>query len=120
MKKEDCMELSWVESIVYFDRGFLAKDLLKLETLLDRNYSKSFWKMRADFVMKPILVKGLEGMYDFFHEQGGKNLQVVAFPYSGKLAKIPESAISFPHRAGNIYHWMYYEMEKWRRIGKGT
>lgn len=82
----------------------MARDLLKLETLLDRNYSKSFWKMRADFVMKPILVKGLEGMYDFFHEQGGKNLQVVAFPYSGKMAKIPESAISFPHRAGNIYH----------------
>ncbi|KAK9175590.1 hypothetical protein WN944_027597 [Citrus x changshan-huyou] len=104
LKKEDCMELSWVELIVYFDGGFMARDLLKLETLLDRNYSKSFWKMRADFVMKPILVKGLEGMYDFFQEQGGKNLQVVAFPYSGKMAKIPESAISFPHRAGNIYH----------------
>ena len=107
LTKEDCKEMSWIESAIYLS-GLQANEPYKLEALLDRNYSKSFFKEKSDYVREPIPVKGFEGMYDLLYEKGGHNIQVVIFPYGGKMSEISESAIPFPHRAGNIYYLLYF------------
>ncbi|KAH9718169.1 Berberine bridge enzyme-like 28 [Citrus sinensis] len=107
LTKEDCKEMSWIESAIYLS-GLQASEPYKLEALLDRNYSKSFFKEKSDYVREPIPVKGFEGMYDLLYEKGGHNIQVVIFPYGGKMSEISESAIPFPHRAGNIYYLLYF------------
>ncbi|KAA3459847.1 cannabidiolic acid synthase-like 2 [Gossypium australe] len=53
--KEDCLEISWAESDLYFEQFPIGAPL---ETLLGRNHksalSKSFFKAKSDFVKQPI------------------------------------------------------------------
>ncbi|KAK9230515.1 hypothetical protein WN944_023486 [Citrus x changshan-huyou] len=49
LTKEDCKEMSWIESAIYLS-GLQASEPYKLEALLDRNYSKSFFKEKSDYV----------------------------------------------------------------------
>ncbi|MBA0862685.1 hypothetical protein Goshw_011631 [Gossypium schwendimanii] len=55
LMKEDCLEMSWAESDLYFEQFPIGAPL---ETLLGRNHksalSKSFFKAKSDFVKQPI------------------------------------------------------------------
>ncbi|KAK9181823.1 hypothetical protein WN944_024962 [Citrus x changshan-huyou] len=107
VRKEDCQEMSWVESTVYH-RAFNAKENLNLELLLDRlSYAKYYMKAKSDYVREPIPVEALEGMYEVLYEEGGHNIFVISFPYGGRFNEISETATAFPHRS-NKFHLMYY------------
>ncbi|MBA0700859.1 hypothetical protein Goari_027204 [Gossypium aridum] len=55
LMKEDCLEMSWAESDLYFEQFPIGAPL---ETLLGRNHksalSKSFFKAKSDFVKQPM------------------------------------------------------------------
>ncbi|KAH9677514.1 Berberine bridge enzyme-like 8 [Citrus sinensis] len=105
--KEDCQEMSWVESTVYHF-AFEIRASKNLELLLDRvNYTKYYLKAKSDYVREPIPVEVLEGMYEILYEEGGHNIYVISFPYGGRLNEIPETEIAFPHRT-NKFHMMYF------------
>jgi hypothetical protein len=60
LQAQDCIEMSWIQSILYF-AGYQRRD--PLEVLLDRNaLYKSFFKAKSDFVKKPIPDIGLKGI----------------------------------------------------------
>ncbi|KAL1069823.1 hypothetical protein V6Z11_D12G290800 [Gossypium hirsutum] len=62
LMKEDCLEMSWAESDLYFEQFPIGAPL---ETLLGRNHksalSKSFFKAKSDFVKQPIPEKQIHG-----------------------------------------------------------
>ncbi|KAL8508324.1 hypothetical protein ACS0TY_018789 [Phlomoides rotata] len=60
-------------------------------------------KGRSNYVQSPIPVNGIEGIWRFFYEREGQDSMVVFYPYVGRMAEISESAIPFPHRAGNLF-----------------
>ncbi|XP_015166638.1 cannabidiolic acid synthase-like [Solanum tuberosum] len=100
--KDGCIEMSWIESILFFanfPRG------TSLDVLLDRTNQIGFFKGKSDFVQRPISINGLEGIWKLLNqllsENSGAELQFS--PYGGKLSDIAESEIPFPHRAGNIF-----------------
>ncbi|KAI6703154.1 hypothetical protein NL676_012290 [Syzygium grande] len=98
--RQDCTEMSWIESVLYF-AGFQEEPL---EVLLNRSSNtKTFFKNKSDYVKEPIPESGLEGMWErFFEEDQGVPIMIWN-PYGGKMAEISESAIPFPHRAGVLY-----------------
>ncbi|XP_049381944.1 berberine bridge enzyme-like 28 isoform X1 [Solanum stenotomum] len=103
--KEDCIEMSWIESTLFFV-GFPRGT--SIDVLLDWNnstYQTGFFKGKSDYVQRPISINGLEGMWKLLNqlavENSGAELQFS--PYGGKLSDISESEIPFPHRAGNIF-----------------
>jgi hypothetical protein len=107
--KEDCTEMSWIESILYI---FGLPNGVKPEVLLNRTQStKDFFKAKSDFVKIPIPEIGLEGIWRMFDEDGAKDSMIVMLPYGGKMDNISESETPFPHRYGNLYiiqyavHW---------------
>ncbi|KAJ4704464.1 cannabidiolic acid synthase-like [Melia azedarach] len=102
--KEDCIEMSWIESVLYY------AGMQNVDILLDRNATsfKQFFKGKSDYVKEPIPETGLEGIINRFYEEEGKNALMTMVPYGGKMSQISESEIPFPHRAGNIYQVMYY------------
>uniref|UniRef100_F6HM13 Uncharacterized protein n=2 Tax=Vitis vinifera TaxID=29760 RepID=F6HM13_VITVI len=58
--KEDCIEMSWIESILYF-AGFPGG--ASLDGLLDRTpLTRRFFKAKSDYVKEPISEIGLEGI----------------------------------------------------------
>ncbi|EEF39198.1 Reticuline oxidase precursor, putative [Ricinus communis] len=107
LKAEDCTEMSWIESAVSFaayPKGSPPEVLLDKTQLYKANF-----KAKSDFVTEPIPEDGLEGMRKrLLEEDIGL---VIMDPYGGKMNKISESGIAFPHRKGNLYNIQY--MVKW-------
>lgn len=111
--KEDCIEMSWIESVLYF-ADFPRGE--SLDVLLDRTplASTRYYKAKSDYVKEPISEKGLEGIWKFFDEDEAEAAQIILSPYGGRMSEISESALPFPHRAGNLYkiqHLVYWDEE---------
>ncbi|XP_042029203.1 berberine bridge enzyme-like 18 [Salvia splendens] len=107
--REDCIEMSWIESILYF-AGFPVESR---EILLNRTQPNvRYFKAKSDYVERPIPEQGLEGIWRLFYEVEAEEAEVIFSPYGGRMDEISPSAIPFPHRAGNLYkiqHLVYWE-----------
>ncbi|XP_047941710.1 berberine bridge enzyme-like 8 [Salvia hispanica] len=98
--KEDCTELSWIESVLFF----LDFPIAAREKLLNRLQPKvRFFKAKSDYVQKPIPGFGLEGVWRLMLEAVANQSVIIFSPYGGRMAEIPASATPFPHRTGNLY-----------------
>ncbi|XP_030551557.1 berberine bridge enzyme-like 19 [Rhodamnia argentea] len=104
LKKENCIELSWIESVLWWD-GFDSGPLPALETLLSRDYAANYLKRKSDYVQTPISKANLDWLWKKMIELGKVGL--VFNPYGGRMSEIPASATPFPHRAGNLYKIQY-------------
>ncbi|KAK3029577.1 hypothetical protein RJ639_038328 [Escallonia herrerae] len=119
LTREECMEMSWIESVLVLADIFPNGSSPAI--LLDRSAApKQYTKQKADYVEEPISVGGLEGIWEVFYEieaeAGGMNWT----PCGGRMSKIPESEIPYPHRAGNLF--LIYEAVYWdgKKIGPGS
>jgi len=102
LKKSDCIELSWINSVIWYNDADDFNNGAKPESLLDRNLnSASFGKRKSDYVQKAIAKEDLEGIWKKMIELG--KVGFVFNPYGGKMAQIPADATPFPHRAGNLF-----------------
>ncbi|KAH6782293.1 FAD-binding Berberine family protein [Perilla frutescens var. frutescens] len=100
--REHCTEMSWIESTLYFS-GFPIKSR---EILLNRTNTPpllGYFKAKSDYVQKPIPESGLEGVWRRLYEAEANESLIIFTPYGGRMGEIPESAIPFPHRAGNLF-----------------
>ncbi|KAI3455911.1 hypothetical protein Pfo_012574 [Paulownia fortunei] len=104
LRKQDCMEMSWIQSVLYwanFNNGTSEK------VLLDRKLdSENFFKRKSDYLKTPIPKDGLEGLWKKIIELGKAGMVFNA--YGGKMSKITESETPFPHREGNIFKIQYF------------
>ncbi|KAJ4702899.1 cannabidiolic acid synthase-like [Melia azedarach] len=105
LAKEDCSEMSWIESALY-NAGFRNGETL--DVLLSRNDTgKSFFKAKSDYVKEPIPENAFPGIFDRFYEEEGQSAFMAFVPHGGQMSEIPESAVPFPHRAGNLFKIQY-------------
>ncbi|XVF74991.1 hypothetical protein PTKIN_Ptkin13bG0153400 [Pterospermum kingtungense] len=102
--KEDCIEMSWIQSILYFAEIPQSEPL---DVLLNRTYTPSFFKGKSDYVKEPIPETALEGLWQRFYEEEIGTVQLIFSPYGGIMDEIPESETPFAHRAGNLYNIHY-------------
>ncbi|KAM7465158.1 hypothetical protein LguiB_012720 [Lonicera macranthoides] len=84
--KEDCIEISWIESILYF-AGFPRGE--SFDVLLDRTPLEStrHYKAKSDYVRRSISEKGLEGIWKFFDEDEAEAAQIILNPSGGRMIK---------------------------------
>ncbi|CAK8531436.1 unnamed protein product [Lathyrus sativus] len=102
LNHDNCTEMSWIQSVLYFG-GYSIND--SLEVLLRRNQTSPSFKAKSDFVTKPINISGLEGLWNMLVEEKAPTL--IMTPYGGRMSEISESETPFPHRNGNIYDIQY-------------
>ncbi|XP_022774184.1 berberine bridge enzyme-like 28 [Durio zibethinus] len=106
--KEDCLEMSWVESNLYFAQYPKGAPL---KILLLRSYksplSNLFFKAKSDFVKQPIPETAFKGLWPKFYEKEAKSAVAVLVACGGKMDQILETETPYPHRAGNIYSILY-------------
>ncbi|KAH6800453.1 hypothetical protein C2S52_000917 [Perilla frutescens var. hirtella] len=100
--EEDCIEMSWIENVLYM-AGLQEQPL---EILLERTpqgiYAPKYYKGKSDYVTTPIPVNGLREMWRLLLEKEDYFLLQFS-PYGGVLNNFSESETPFPHRRGNIF-----------------
>ncbi|XP_022724689.1 berberine bridge enzyme-like 21 [Durio zibethinus] len=103
LKKENCLEMSWIGSALWwanFDNGTSPN------VLLDRNYYHvKFIKRKSDYVQTPISKDGLAWLWKRMIELGEPGL--VFNPYGGIMNEIKATETPFPHRTGNLFKIQY-------------
>ncbi|KAG9129632.1 hypothetical protein Leryth_014473 [Lithospermum erythrorhizon] len=103
LKKQDCRESSWIDSVLFWDN---FDNKTKPEILLDRQHNTyNYLKRKSDYIQTPIPVEGLTSLFKKMSE-----LQKVGLVFNqlgGKMDEIASTATAFPHRAGNIFMIQY-------------
>ncbi|KNA04656.1 hypothetical protein SOVF_197620 [Spinacia oleracea] len=111
VKKQDCLEMTWAKSVLYwanFDNGTLP------EVLLNRSYTNIYLKRKSDYVQKPITKAGLELLWNKLIELEKTGL--VFNSYGGRMNEISSTETPFPHRRGNLYKIQY--SVNWKDAGE--
>ena len=105
VERDQCREMSWINSVMYF-AGFTNGE--PLEILLDRGASGPyrFFKAKSDFVTDPVPRFVWEKIWAGFLEEGAGVL--IMDPYGGRMSRISEFETPFPHREGNLYNLQYF------------
>ncbi|KAI3733880.1 hypothetical protein L6452_13338 [Arctium lappa] len=104
VKKEDCKEVSWIQSVLYWANFDYKTTPVKI--LLDRHSDKvNFLKRKSDYVHTPIPKSGLTSIFNKMVELG--KVGFVFNPYGGRMSKVAADATPFPHRAGNLFKIQY-------------
>ncbi|KAL8512691.1 hypothetical protein ACS0TY_018983 [Phlomoides rotata] len=114
--QEDCIEMSWIQSALFF-QGF---PIDSREILLNRTIPKTYVKVKSNYVQSPIPAKGIEGIWRFFYEREGENSPLIMFPNGGRMAEIPVSETPYPHR-NNLFHMsnlVYWQEEEAQNTDK--
>ncbi|KAJ0239375.1 hypothetical protein HA466_0230280 [Hirschfeldia incana] len=108
LQAQDCKEMSWIESVMFF----IWKSGQPLETLLNRDlrYEDLYIKAKSDFVQKPIPENVFEEVTKRFLEK--ETPLMILEPLGGKISEISETESPYPHRRGNLYNIQY--MVKWK------
>lgn len=105
MTEQNCQEVSWVQSTVFF--GFSATSI-PLKQLLNRSSNPRYYlKVKSDHVQEPIPRDVWESIWTAWLEKPEAALLMLD-PYGGLMSSISPSETPFPHRQGNLYQLQYY------------
>ncbi|XVE89443.1 hypothetical protein DITRI_Ditri19aG0201900 [Diplodiscus trichospermus] len=102
LQGSDCIEMSWVESTLFwadFPNG------TSIDILLDRVKKKVFFKTKSDYYKKVIPKEGLESLWEVLMDI--EHIFIQLNPYGGKMEEISECQTAFAHRAGNLFKVQY-------------
>ncbi|XVE89442.1 hypothetical protein DITRI_Ditri19aG0201800 [Diplodiscus trichospermus] len=103
LQRNDCIEMSWIESTLYW-AGF--PNGTSTDILLNRvPQSKVFFKTKSDYIKAVVPKAGLETLWKMMMKIGSIWIQMN--PYGGRMAEISESETAFAHRAGSLYKVQY-------------
>ncbi|KAI3953092.1 hypothetical protein MKW98_020287 [Papaver atlanticum] len=101
LEGKDCTELSWIQSVLFFE-GLPTNSSLDI---LRRPQQKSYFKIKSDYVKEPISKIGLEKIWASRLEN--EHVFMVFVPYGGRMSEIAESETPFSHRNGTLFKIIY-------------
>ena len=101
--EEECIEMSWIQSIVFFSG---LSDGASVSDLKNRYLQeKEYFKAKSDYVKKNVPLVGIETALDILEKE--PKGYVVLDPYGGMMHNISSESIAFPHRRGNLFTIQY-------------
>ncbi|XP_020586345.1 berberine bridge enzyme-like 22 [Phalaenopsis equestris] len=109
LKAEDCTEMSWIESVLYFAR-YEGKPLSSLLERYSPVFNSSF-KHKSDFLTQTIPLESWDRILSRFLEKG-EQPTLMLDPWGGRMDEISETETAFPHRKGSLFN-VHYLTERW-------
>ncbi|KAK1370625.1 Xanthine dehydrogenase C subunit [Heracleum sosnowskyi] len=101
LRREDCLETSWIQTAPLFSNFTVGTDpkILLNKTAIPR----PFVKIKSSFAAQPISLEGLNGIWDLWLKQPVQTMLIQYTPFGGRMNEFAESALPFPHRPGVLY-----------------
>ncbi|KAG4153303.1 hypothetical protein ERO13_D04G175700v2 [Gossypium hirsutum] len=104
LARENCTEMSWVQSVLYFG----ALPIEPVEILLNRSaLPRLSLKAKTDYIRQPMSETGIEGFMNMFLEEGTDFAITMIEAFGGKMDEIRENELPFPHRSGILFESVY-------------
>ncbi|GKE19623.1 berberine bridge enzyme-like protein 15 [Tanacetum coccineum] len=102
VQEKDCVEMSWIESVVYYSVYLRGQSI---NALIERRpWPKDYYKFKSDYVQEPIPELSLKEIIKWCLEE---NVILAMEPHGGRMSEIDETASPYPHRKGNLYVIQY-------------
>ncbi|KAK6144674.1 hypothetical protein DH2020_021494 [Rehmannia glutinosa] len=123
VRREDCTEVSWIQSALFFG-GYSIGESPQVLTSRNPKISSALpitrfhFKAKLDYVQEPIPISGFEGVWKLLHEREAGMTEMLIVPYGGRMKEISEDALPFPHRADNLYK--IQQLAYWDEPGPGA
>ncbi|CAI9111457.1 OLC1v1011679C1 [Oldenlandia corymbosa var. corymbosa] len=108
---KECFEFPWIKSALFFAGRDPTKEPLEYLVKPNLPATNNFMKAKSDFVTTPIPAEAWTIVKKLFLEEDRPLILLDA--WGGKMNRISESEIPFPHRKGNLYKIEY--MVFWNR-----
>ncbi|CAN6553491.1 unnamed protein product [Malus baccata var. baccata] len=110
LKLSDCIEMSWVESTVFWADFPVGTPTT---VLLNSTNPAIYFKGTSDYIINPLPKKVIDAIWTHMIEI--EDIFLDTNPYGGRMDEISESATPYPHRSGILFHVMYYT--SWTKEG---
>ncbi|KAK9076061.1 hypothetical protein SSX86_004394 [Deinandra increscens subsp. villosa] len=104
LQTSDCIEMSWIESTLYFAEFPIGTPTSVLLSRITQSDLLGPFKGKSDYLKTPISKQGFEFIFERMKEV---EILLEFNPYGGRMGKISEFAKPFPHRSGNIAKIQY-------------
>ncbi|KAM0862037.1 hypothetical protein ACQ4PT_045514 [Festuca glaucescens] len=115
--RADCREMSWLQYVAYLYFGDAINNAPLELLLLNRTMTLGpFVKNKSDYVKKALTKNTWEKIFTW--PNGAAQGQVILEPHGGRMAKIADAALPFPHRSGVLYNIQYVQF--WNGNGAGN
>ncbi|XP_004495433.1 berberine bridge enzyme-like D-2 [Cicer arietinum] len=101
--EEECREMSWIESVVFFSGLNYGASVSELRNRYMQN--KEYFKAKSDFVRNHVPFVGIKTALDILEKE--PKGYVILDPYGGMMHSISSESIAFPHRIGNLFTIQY-------------
>ncbi|XP_010494469.1 PREDICTED: cannabidiolic acid synthase-like 1 [Camelina sativa] len=101
---EDCKEMSWIESVLWF-ADFAEGE--SLGVLANRKRTSLSFKGKDDFVQEPIPEAAVQELWKRMEAPEARLAKLILTPFGGRMSEIAEYETPFPHREGNLYEIQY-------------
>ncbi|XP_059065207.1 berberine bridge enzyme-like 26 [Cryptomeria japonica] len=98
MEPNHCDEMSWINSVCYFDG-------IKQSELTNWYADKIYFKVKSDFAKVPLPESALRGLWAIMAEE--TSAYTAFSPLGGMMGRIPSSATPFPQRAETLFDIHY-------------
>lgn len=107
--EEDCKEMTWIESVVYFSGLQNGSSISRLKDRFLQE--KHYFKAKSDYVRSPISREGILSAIEMLEKE--PKGYVILDPYGGAMNRISSESLPFPHRKGNLFTIQY--LVEWRQ-----
>ncbi|KAI9085333.1 hypothetical protein K1719_032710 [Acacia pycnantha] len=107
LTKKDCLETSWIKSVLYiaeFPNNTSTEVLIQGKLAIPKPY----FKAKADYVKRVIPKNSLNSLWKTLMQDDAALM--IWVPYGGMMSRISESATPFPHRNGTLFLSQYVAM----------
>nr|AYE56102.1 O-acetylstemmadenine oxidase [Tabernaemontana elegans] len=105
LRKEDCLEMSWIKAALHFS-GYEPGETVYALKNRKPPQPKQCITVRSDFIQEPLSLPALDKLWKFLSEEENTPI-IVMLPHGGMMSKISETEIPYPYREGVIYSFLY-------------